>query len=356
MATDSGARKTERLLDLLVTLLNAERPVTFAELRTQFTDYKTRNPEAGARAFERDKRQLLLLGMPLRCWKKGEIWPPGGEEELDDDGYLVDREQYLLPPLPLARDEVAALAVVAEVARAQSAFPYREEIDSALRKIAFDADAPEAPPDLRLDLPTAASSQKTQRHLRALEQAVHGRKQLTLRYRKAGGDEERAAAPRVVDPYGLVYRQGSWLLVGYCHTRQSVRTFRVDRLLSIKVGGRPGTPDFERPAGLDVRTHALRSPWTFQIEPTLSVALELGPELAHVAREDFGPAAVRSELLSTGGVRIEFPCGNPAYLVARVLAGAGRLRVVAPEAMRARVRAAAEAAASRYPEAAGGAA
>src|SRR5262249_29463951 len=42
MATDGGARKTERLLDLLVTLLNADRPIPFAELRDQFPDYKTK--------------------------------------------------------------------------------------------------------------------------------------------------------------------------------------------------------------------------------------------------------------------------------------------------------------------------
>src|SRR5262245_56675651 len=49
MATGGGARKTERLLDLLVTLLNAERPIPFAELREQFADYKTKNREAGVR-------------------------------------------------------------------------------------------------------------------------------------------------------------------------------------------------------------------------------------------------------------------------------------------------------------------
>src|SRR5262249_62420091 len=101
---------------------------------TQSPEYKTQNPEGGARTFERDKQQLVLPGVPLLCLKKGEIWPPGGEEELDDDGYLIDREQYLLPALALVRDEIAAVAVVAEVARAQPAFPYREEIGAALRK------------------------------------------------------------------------------------------------------------------------------------------------------------------------------------------------------------------------------
>jgi predicted DNA-binding transcriptional regulator YafY len=344
MKTDGGARKTERLLDLLVTLLNADHPIPFAELRNQFPDYKTKNPDAGARTFERDKQQLVLLGVPLRCLKKGEIWPPGGEEELDDDGYLVDREQYLLPALDLARDEIAALAVVAEVARAQAAFPYREEIDSALRKITWDVGAPEAAPDVRLDLRSAPMSRSQQKQLRQLEEAVHGRKRITVKYKKMRAKD---AAARDIDPYGLVYRSGTWLLVGWCHVRKEVRTFRVDRLLQVKVAPRPGEPDFERPAGLDVRAQALRSPWKYQVEAPTRVVLETAPEWAHLLREDFGAGAERSEL-PAGGARIAFECANPGYVVSRVLAAAGRLRVVEPQALRARVGEAAEQAAERY--------
>jgi proteasome accessory factor B len=347
MASEGGARKTERLLDLLVTLLGADRPIPFSELRAQFADYKTKNPDAGIRTFERDKQQLLLLGVPLRCIKKGELWPPGGDEEVDDDGYLIDREQYLLPALELSRDEIAALVVVAEVARAQAAFPYREEIDSALRKITWDAGGAEAAPpaDLRLDLRMAQSpSRSQQRILRQLEEAVHGRKRITVRYQKLGA---RDAAARAIDPYGLVYRTGSWLLVGFCHVRKETRTFRVDRLSSIKLAPRPGEPDFERPAGLDVRAQALRSPWTFRVEAPARVVLETAPEWAHLLREDFGAAAERTEL-PTGAARIAFDCANPAYVVARVLAAAGRLRVIEPAGLRARVRDAALRAAARY--------
>jgi len=339
------AGKTERLLDLLVTLLNADRPIPFAELRHQFPDYKTKNPDAGARTFERDKQQLVLLGVPLRCIKKGDIWPPGGEEELDDDGYLIDREQYLLPALDLARDEIAALAVVAEVARAQPAFPYREEIDSALRKITWDADAPEAAPDVRLDLRMAQPpSRSQQRMLRQLEEAVHARKRITVKYQKMGAKD---AAARDIDPYGLVYRAGSWLLVGWCHVRKEVRTFRVDRLSAVKLAPRPTEPDFERPKDIDVRAHALRSPWTYQVESPARVVLETVPEWAHLLREDFGTGAERTEL-PTGGARIAFDCANPAYVVARVLAAAGRLRVVEPAALRGRVREAAKRATEKY--------
>ncbi len=47
-------------------LLRARTPVTYREVREQFPGYQTANAEAGLRAFERDKADLLELGVPIR--------------------------------------------------------------------------------------------------------------------------------------------------------------------------------------------------------------------------------------------------------------------------------------------------
>jgi predicted DNA-binding transcriptional regulator YafY len=40
---------------------------------------------------------------------------------------------------------------------------------------------------------------------------------------------------RVFDPYGVVYHEGFWYTIGYCHLRQDQRLFRLDRILHIEV-------------------------------------------------------------------------------------------------------------------------
>ena len=40
---------------------------------------------------------------------------------------------------------------------------------------------------------------------------------------------------RRVDPYGLAFRIGAWYLVGYCHLRQDIRTFSLDRIKWLRV-------------------------------------------------------------------------------------------------------------------------
>jgi predicted DNA-binding transcriptional regulator YafY len=181
------------------------------------------------------------------------------------------------------------------------------------------------------------------RTLAQLSGAVDGRKQVTITYAAGNADKP---SERKVDPYGLIYSAGDWQLVGLCHLRNAQRTFRVDRIVKLKVAPKPGTPDFEPPAGFDLAAYASRSPWVFQAgegSATLDVVLDVGPERAWMAEENFGADASvqpvpEAEAGQTGWVRVCFRSGNPGYIVTRVLDAAGNMKVVAPPELRARVR------------------
>jgi proteasome accessory factor B len=135
-----------------------------------------------------------------------------------------------------------------------------------------------------------------------------------------------------------VFRQRAWLLVGFDHLREKLLSFRLDRIGEMTVAPKPKSPDFERPAGFDVRAYASRSPWTFEVEPPVTVELDVLPGAAAVAEEDFGPGAVKAKL-EGGGVRVRFECANPDFVVGKVLEHKGALVVHAPASLRARVRA-----------------
>lgn len=337
------ADRSKRLLDLVMLLLRASQPVTFRDIREQFTSYKTANVEAGLRAFERDKADLLELGVPIR------YVTPDEDDGLEEGGYVIELHRYRLPEVELNADEVSALVLAASVARAVPGGSYGDIVDLALQKLAFDApDTPDTP----LDFPPPPSAVsrtepvvvhfpsekgRTARELSdrfsSLEAATRNRKRVTLKYKSASQGVTRE---RQVDPYGLAYRQGTWLVVGYCHLRKDVRSFRIDRILDMKIAPKPKSPDFERPADFDVRSYASRSPWTFASEPGETVELELGPEVASVANEDFGPSARRTEL-DTGAVRVEFDCTNPDFAVSRVLSGKGSITVRGGKRVRERI-------------------
>ncbi len=52
---------------------------------------------------------------------------------------------------------------------------------------------------------------------------------------------------RRIDPYGLVFREGRWYVTGFCHLREAMRSFRLDRISNVHL--LPGT--FRRPPDFD---------------------------------------------------------------------------------------------------------
>ena len=238
--------RTERLLDLVALLLDAREPITWAELRESFPeDYGAPSDEAAERKFERDKAEILELGIPV-------AYVQGDDER--KDGYVVDREQYYLPEVGLTPEELALLYAAGSAALAAAAFPGRRDLAHAMRKIGFYAGTELPSPRVRMELDAVARQEEIAPRLELLRAASGARKWVEISYYspRSGKTTERR-----VDPYGLAMRRGVWSLVGYCHLRQGIRTFHVHRIRELKVNpAKPRSSDFEVPSGFRHRSAA----------------------------------------------------------------------------------------------------
>lgn len=319
----------ERILSLMLLLMGGDR-MSREEIFAAIPAYVTRKSEAGERKFERDKKELRELGVSI-------------EEDSEDHTYAINRREYELPELSLDEEEREVLVLAASAMRSARTNDHRDLVENALRKLAFDRfvhPGGKAPTHLAFNLAPRDTSARFRRNLAALETAIETRKRVLIVY--AGGDGKRATS-REIDPYGLAYRAGDWQIVGYCHLRKTLRTFRVDRIKTLKAGKRPDSPDFEIPETFSLAEYLQRSPWLFEAGADAkreSIALEIAPERAWVADENFGEAARRESFDREGQAwtRITFPSANPEYVVSRVLDAAGFLRVVVPSALRKRIQ------------------
>src|SRR3954469_13848024 len=107
--------RTERLLDLVALLLDSKEPVPWAELRDSFPeDYGQGSDDATERKFERDKAELLELGIPIS-------YVQGDEDR--KDGYVIARDAYYLPDPGFSKEEVAVLYAAGSAALASGGFP-----------------------------------------------------------------------------------------------------------------------------------------------------------------------------------------------------------------------------------------
>jgi len=327
--------RTERLLDLVALLLDAHEPVSWAELKESFPeDYGSGSDEATERKFERDKAELLELGIPL-------TYVQGDEDR--KDGYLLDRNAYYLPEPGFTPEEMAVLYAAGSAVLASGAFPGRHDLQHALRKIGFFAGGQLATPRVRMELGAVRESAAVPEHLETLWSSASARKWVEIVYASPKRPEP---STRKVDPYGLVLRRGVWSLVGYCHLRQGLRTFHVHRIRSLKMNpSKPRTHDFEVPADFAIDTHVPHAPWQWGIEPPVEVRLELRGPLASQAGAHFPDARVERD-----GDRTEVVLTVTLLdaLLKHVLALWPQARVVAPESARARFRALAEAVAGKH--------
>jgi predicted DNA-binding transcriptional regulator YafY len=104
--------------------------------------------------------------------------------------------------------------------------------------------------------------------LMTLSAAAQDSHRVWMRYR--GGEDE---TQRDIDPYGVVYHRGRWYVVGWCHLRQDVRMFRLDRVLALE----PRAEEFARPLEFDCAGFVVRSlatmPWGWPVEVLLELSL-----------------------------------------------------------------------------------
>ena len=276
--------RTERLLDLVALLLDAREPITWAELRDAFPeDYGAPSDEAAERKFERDKAELLELGIPV-------TYVQGDDERRD--GYVVDREEYYLPEVGLTPEELALLYAAGSAALASGAFPGQRDLAHALRKIGFHAGTEIPSPRVRMELDAGQHQQDIAPSLELLRGAAAARKWVEISYYspRSGKTTERR-----VDPYGLAMRRGVWSMVGYCHLRCDIRTFHVHRIRGLKVNpAKPRSHDFEVPPTFRLEDHVANYPWQYRIHAPVEVTLELLADLAPLAGRIFPDSQVES--------------------------------------------------------------
>ncbi len=322
--------KDQRLLDLAALLLKAAEPVSWREIQEQFPEDYAGSGEAAIRKFERDKADLLELGIPVRY--------AAGDEDLPA-GYLIDKDEFYLPDLKLPPEDLALLYVAGSAALAQGTFPYARDLAHALNKLSFAASAPGASESAaaaarRLSAEDAEAPPAVVRWLEELSRAIAHKKRVHLRYRRAEHPEERE---RDVDPYGLYQRGGAWYLVGWCHLRQDIRTFHLSRIVSLTVNpSAPRTPDFTVREDFSLAELAAREPWEYHVHPAQRCRVRLDSPVSEEVLASFGPR--KKVLDEEGGVVVEVEATNAEGLLRHVLSLGDGAAILAPRGLRDRAR------------------
>jgi len=211
--------KLIRQLSLVAFLMAERRPITARDVKSNVEGYSEMSDEAFARRFYSDRAELLALGVPLQSQR---------DEFTGEELYILRSEQYFLPQLELADDELAALNTALYLLEGK--FAYAEPLRLALQNLALGrpgfAEVATATAD-RVEVLDPDYSPEMPGRLAKLEGAISKQRTVKFDYWSISRDEH---SERTLNPYALYNDRGKWYVVGKDLDRDAERTFRVSRI------------------------------------------------------------------------------------------------------------------------------
>lgn len=152
-------------------------------------------------------------------------------------------------PLFFDSDEQKSLVHAATFAQ-EAGYPFGEHLDRAINKMKRYTNPEQLDAinrhELGIDVIHPPSDGSLDLTLQQLEQSVARYHTQSITYDKK---RDEPSTTRLIDPYGLVFWKSKWYIVAYCHLRQEIRSFRVDRIQELSAT----ESRFERPENFSAR-------------------------------------------------------------------------------------------------------
>lgn len=199
--------------------------------------------------------------------------------------YRADRDTDTRPPL--TSEEFAILSLASELLTQVSGTRgtrFEATLRQALEKIALTL-----PSAVSLDVeaerraqsfgfsPLRGERELVARNLATLHEAIQSRTTVEMRYFTASRGVE---GERRLDPFHLRYQGDSWYAIGFCHVREDVRTFAVQRMDDLRKTLR----HFKWPKDFDLKRY-LAYAWNLEPGEPEALVVRFGPHSATYIRE-----------------------------------------------------------------------
>lgn len=293
----------DRLLNLAAALLNSEQPLPIDQIRAQVRGYEQGNDESFRRMFERDKSDLIDMGLDVTYVEAGE----------GRSGYTARRADVLaaidLTPVELAALHLAVTSVVLDGVD-------EDQVTSGIHKLGGTVGG-SGRPVAEIPMPGV---------LAELFDAVLHHRVATFEYAPSdGATSER----RELEPHRLQFELGNWYVSGHDRGRDAGRSFRVDRIRSaVALGPAEEFTVPEQRKGVNVR------PWELGDGPAVTAQVRLDRTVAPSFLGTAGPVQV-VEQSPDGTVVVELAVTRPDGLFNVLLNLLDGAELLAPAELRA---------------------
>ena len=252
---------------------------------------------------------------------------------------------YKLPPLIFSIEEAVAVYMGTNLVSETWGELYRDAAQGAMAKIENIL-----PNEQRDEINWARRSLVTTNLYRAdltslspimekLRSAAREHRQISVVYQSQTNSKP---GKRKINPYVLMFRAGWWYVVGYCHLRTALRTFRVDRIQKLEILNQT----FVMPDEFDIHAYLEKE---FKNQPTVQARLRFIPEAVHIVT---GNRSMWESIKENpnGSMDVTLTAPDLHWLASMTLSFANWVIVMEPQELREMVRDWAQSIATQYVE------
>jgi predicted DNA-binding transcriptional regulator YafY len=289
------------------------------------------------RTLYRDLDALQEAGFPL--------YNPGTSGKKNCWAMLANDRLNL--PFPLELPEVMALYLGRDVLKIlKDTFIY-DNLDTLFKKIQamLPAEAINFLKDVENNLYVRQRPYKQYKEsltslFNAINRAIADNRSMDITYfTMSSGRHSR----RRVDPYSLWYFDGSFYVIGFCHLRDDIRVFAVDRVQDFQVT----SETFKRPADFSIREFMQTSFGVFRGQPT-RVRIRFSAQAAgYVKEKKWHESQILTEKRD-GSVELEMEVAGIREVKLWILGWGAQAEVLFPDALRKEIKAEIKAMRARY--------
>ncbi len=308
-----------RLISLIL-LLQSRQNWKAAELADELSVSK--------RTVHRYMKMLEDMGIPIYS----ERGPYGG--------FALVRG-YKLPPLIFTAEEATVIYMGVNLVGEVWGQTYRDAVTAVTAKLNNVL-----PDDLRQEVARAQQSlvicglaakdyKPWEGMIHKLRESIGARRCVRLVYHSFALEKTE----REIEPYALTFHGGLWYLVGFCHLRQDMRTFRVDRIQEVTTL----RARFTMPRDFSVREYIAQA-MRFENQ---TVVVHLNAEVAPYVREHHGHWMSLTDH-EDGSITARFGVSSLDWATGWVLGYGGAAKVLEPPELAERVCAEAARIIQRY--------
>lgn len=265
------------------------------------------------------------------------------------NGYIYDireGEVFELPGLWFNANELYALLTVQQLL--ENTQPgllddHLKPIRNRLEKILATAQLNRDEIAKRIRILRMSARDAASEHFQSVASALLQRKRLQINYHSRSNDQ---TTQRQISPQRLTHYRDNWYLDVYCHKRNALRSFAVDRIRACRPLDQTALELDE--AQLDA--HFASSYGIFAGQPKANAVLLFSPERARwVADEQWHPQQ-QGTLLADGSYELRISYANSKELVMDILKHGAEVEVLAPPELRQEVIDRLQTALSKYSE------